>query len=147
MALYFRILTSIFLSLIILSFFISCIAGIYTLNSDISGFSNALKLSMWFSIVGIVLFGFTGAFLWSLLFKFSNRFFRTDSKGHAFSSVLSTLISITAFDMIFGRNMSDTELLKLTIFLVTFILPTVLLSLYLYNKFYLNSDGTYIEKD
>jgi hypothetical protein len=147
MILYFRTLTSIFLSLLAISVFISCIAGIYTFSSDMPGFANAFKISLLFAVFGMVLFGFTGAFFWSVLFKFSNRFFNTDLKGHVFSSVLSMPISIATFYLFFSGGMSSSELFRLTMILVALILPVALLSLYFYKKSYLDSDGAYIEKN
>ncbi len=147
MILYFRILTSIFLSLLAISIFTSFVVAIYSFNSDTFGFSKALGMSSMIASFGFVLFGFTGALYWSTLFKLSNRFFSTLFRAHTFSSILSMPMTIATFHLFLRADMGSDGAFEMTIIFFIFILPVVLLSLYFYKITYLNSGDVYLDKD
>jgi hypothetical protein len=138
MILYFRALTSIFISLLAISVFIALIVGVYSINSDSFGFAKALGMSLMVAAVGLVLFGFTGALFWSVLFKVSNRYFKTDFKAHVFSVMLSMPIVIAVF-LSFQSGADYKAILKIVLMFTMFIFPVAFLSLYIYKKSYLDS--------
>ena len=140
MILYFRVLTSMFLSLLTISVLISFVAAIYSFSSDSFGFSEALGMSLIIAMFGLVLFGFTGALFWSALFKITNRFFKTDFKAHVFSAMLSIPIVIAMF-LSLQSDTGYAAMLKIALMFTMFIFPVALLSLYFYKRSYLNSDS------
>lgn len=138
MILYFRILTSIFFSLLTISVLTSFVVAIYSFSSDSFVFFEALLVSLIIALFGLVLFGFTGALFWSVLFKISNRYFKTDFKAHVFSVMLSMPIVI-AMLLSFQSDTDYKEMLKIALMFTLFIFPVALLSLYFYKRSYLNS--------
>lgn len=140
MILYFRALTSIFLSLLAISIGCAFIGGIYSLSSDSDsiGFSGTLGMALVFAMFGMILFGFTGALFWSILFKISNRFFKTAFKAHVFAVMLSIPLVIVLFFCTQSRTDYDTTL-DITRMFIFLIVPVALVSLYIYKKSYLES--------
>ncbi|MBL4797919.1 MAG: hypothetical protein JKY50_10940 [Oleispira sp.] len=97
-------------------------------------------MSLIIALLGLVLFGFTGALFWSVLFNMSNRYFKTDFKAHVFLVMLSMPIVI-AMLLSFQSDTDYKAMLKIALMFTLFIVPVAFLSLYFYKRSYLNSNS------
>ncbi|MBQ0731458.1 MAG: hypothetical protein KBT75_12200 [Oleispira antarctica] len=139
MTLYFRIFSSILLSLLALSVFSSSVIAIYVLVTDGVPLLDVLGLPFLIALMGLVVFGFTGALYWSILFKMTSQFFRTTFKAHAFSAISSIPVTMVILIAFMGGESSLEGLLKILFLFIIILLPVVLLSLFFYKMVYLKA--------
>lgn len=141
MILYGKIILSIILSLLAITVVSTLTIAIYILSTSGVQSLEVLQVPFLAALLGLVIFGFTGALYWLILFKITEKKFKTTFSAHAFSAVSSIPITMLIICSLMGWGENLEGILTVLSIFIIILLPVVLLSLYIYKKMYLDSKG------
>ena len=133
---YFKVINSIIIALILLSVAFSIPLVIYAVNTTGVGFFNALLFPFIASFYGFIIFGFTGAFSWVVMFKLLPNIFAREINKHIISAISSIFIVFFALLFSLYKSISLEDILRLFRYVII-VLPVTILSIYIYNKKYI----------
>lgn len=133
---YFKVINSIIIALMLLSVAFSIPLVIYAVNTTGVGFFNALLFPFIASFYGFIIFGFTGAFSWVVMFKLLPNTFAREINKHIISAISSIFIVFFALLFLLYKSISLEDILRLLRYVII-VLPVTILSIYIYNKKYI----------
>ncbi len=129
MKIYFRVLSSIVISLIAWSFIIGLVLVVPDLITGKTDPLQNLFVPLFVAFIGLILFGFLGSLIWTIAFMSVNSINLSEFKKH----ILSAGFSISVTPLFFSRFGDIYSSLIL-------IIPVVLVSLYIYRNRYIKSN-------
>ncbi len=133
---YLKILSSILISLIILSALFSLIGGSYSLYMSNGDFFSTLLFTFIISGFGFIMFGLTGSISWLLLLIPLSKCSMAEFDKHKVSAISSAFIVTTLTGIWSLGNKFFNEPL-IMYWVLIFIVPVVVVSLYVYKRLYL----------
>lgn len=133
---YFKVINSIIIALMLLSGAFSIPLVLYAVNTTGVGFFNALLFPFIASFYGFIIFGFTGAFSWVVMFKLLPNTFSSEINKHIISAISSIFIVLFTLLFLLYKSISLENILRLLRYVII-VLPVTILSIYIYNKKYI----------
>jgi len=123
---YLKILCSIIIALICSAILISIVVGAHSYLTEQSNILGAFLFPFVVAWIGFLMFGVIGSLLWRLFLHLLHRVELGYMRKHIISSVTSAFLCVTALALFQFSSY----------FLLIFVLPIVLFSLYIYHKLY-----------
>lgn len=138
MRVYLKIVSSIIMSLLLLSFGPALFLFVYALIIGDELTWGYLLTFLMFAFFGFIFFGLTGSVMWWLIFRLLYRSGMSEFRKHQIAAAGSSLIAPLMFAL-WSFDEKQYEQLYSAYAMLILIIPVVLVSLFLYKKIYIKS--------